>query len=194
MTLPNQLTVFRILLIPVFVLLLVYDQRVSALIVFLLTGISDSLDGFIARTWKLETTLGSILDPIADKLLIVTAFITLTVLEAVPFPLAALLVTRDVVLSLVFGIVLCMTGRRLSAPTGLGKATIVAQMCTVVLGLVFYVFDDRSLLQSLRPFLLTPVFIITAILAIVSGLHYLYQVARLFTVIEEPIKPQRTLL
>jgi len=194
MTLPNQLTVFRILLIPVFVLLLVYDQRVSALIVFLLTGLSDSLDGFIARTWKLETTLGSILDPIADKLLIVTAFITLTVLEAIPPLLAVLLVARDVVLSLVFGIVLCMTGRRLAAPTALGKATTVAQMSTVVMGLVFYVFADRSLSESLKPYVLKPVFIITMILAVVSGLHYLYQVARLFTVIEEPVKPHRTLL
>ena len=194
MTLPNQLTVIRILLIPVFVLLLVYDERGSALIVFLLTGISDSLDGFIARAWKQETQLGTILDPIADKLLIVTSFVTLTVLKAIPFPLAVLLISRDVILSLVFGIVLWITGRRLAAPTALGKAASCAQMSTVVLGLFFYVFDDRAVFSSLRPFLLTPVFIITAVLAIVSALHYFYHLARLCSMIEEPIKPQRTLL
>lgn len=194
MTLPNQLTVLRIILIPVFVVLLVNGHRVAALSVFLLTGISDSLDGFIARTWKLETKLGTILDPIADKLLVVTAFVTLAVLEAIPFPLAALLVSRDVILSLVFGIVLFTTGRRLAAPTLLGKAALFAQMATVMLGLVFYVFEDQSLAQSLRPVILTPMFIITAILAVTAGLHYFYQVARLLSTIEEPIKPQRTAL
>ena len=80
MTLANQLTVFRIALIPVFVLLLVYDARVYALIVFVVTCISDSLDGYIARSWQQQTTLGAVLDPIADKLLMVTTFITLAVL------------------------------------------------------------------------------------------------------------------
>lgn len=194
MTLPNQLTVFRIILIPVFVLLLVNDERVLALIVFCVTGISDSLDGFIARTWKLETKLGTILDPIADRLLMVTSFVTLTYKGAVPFDLAALLIARDVILSLVIGIVLFISGRRLTAPTLLGKASLSAQMSTVGLGLIFYVFDDHELFQSLRSVILTPVFVITAILAVVSGLHYLYQVTRLFTVIEEPVKHQRTLL
>ena len=77
MTLANQLTVLRILLIPVFVLLLVYDLRISALVVFLFTCLSDSLDGYIARTWRQQTTLGTFLDPIADKLLMVTTFATL---------------------------------------------------------------------------------------------------------------------
>jgi len=189
MTLANQLTVFRIVLIPVFVLLLVYDVRVSALIVFLLSCISDSLDGYIARAWRQETRLGTVLDPIADKLLMVTTFVTLTALDALPFPLTALLISRDVILSLVFGVVLFMTGRRLSAPTFLGRAALFAQMATVVLGLVFYVFDGRSLFQLILRALLTPVFLITAILAVVSGLQYLYQVVRLFNGVAEPIKP-----
>jgi len=190
MTLANQLTLFRIVLIPVFVLLLVYDARLYALVVFLIISISDKLDGYIARDWRQETSLGTILDPIADKLLMVTTFITLTALKALPFPLTALLISRDVILSLVFGIALFMTGRRLAAPTFLGKAAIFAQMSTVVLGLVFHVFDDRPLLQTVQASLLTPVFIITAILAVVSGLHYLYQVARLFNTVAEPIKPR----
>ena len=90
MTLANQLTVLRILLIPVFVLLLVYDARIAALIVFLLTGISDVLDGYIARTWRQQTTLGTFLDPIADKLLMVTTFATLALLQALPLSLSIL--------------------------------------------------------------------------------------------------------
>src|SRR5688500_11430687 len=101
MTLANQLTVLRILLIPVFVLLLVYDARVAALIVFLLTCISDSLDGYIARTWRQQTTLGTVLDPIADKLLMVTTFATLALLKALPVPLTILLIARDLILSVV---------------------------------------------------------------------------------------------
>ncbi len=189
MTLANQLTVFRIVLIPVFVLLLIYDARVSALIVFLISCISDSLDGYIARAWGQETKLGTVLDPVADKLLMVTTFVTLTALKALPFPLTALLISRDVVLSLVFGIALFITGRRLSAPTVLGKTALFAQMATVALGLVFYVFNGRSLLPILQPFFLMPLFIVTAILAIVSGLHYLYQVVRLFNTVAEPAKP-----
>ena len=190
MTLPNQLTVFRVVLIPVFVLLLVYDQRVYALIVFVLTGISDGLDGYIARAWRQQTTLGTILDPIADKLLMVTTFVTLASLHALPFGLTVTLVGRDVVLSLMFGIVLFLTGRRIAGPTFLGKTALIAQMSTVILGLVFYVFDQQPISPALKPFILQPVFILTVILALVSGLHYLYQVVQLFTTVEDSIKRQ----
>jgi cardiolipin synthase len=187
MTLANQLTVLRILLIPVFVFLLVYDARMAALIVFLLTCISDCLDGYIARTWRQQTTLGTFLDPIADKLLMVTTFAALAVLQALPVPLTILLIGRDVLLSLVIGIVLFTTGRRLSGPSILGRAAVFGQMSTVVLGLVFYVFEDWSLFQTLRPFMLTPVFIATALLAVAAGLHYIYQLVRLMQRVEEPL-------
>jgi cardiolipin synthase (CMP-forming) len=188
MTLANQLTVFRIVLIPVFVLLLVYDARVYALIVFVVTCISDSLDGYVARSWQQQTTLGAVLDPIADKLLMVTTFITLAVLRALPLSLTILLVSRDVILSLMFGLVLFTTGRRIAGPTILGRAAIFGQMTTVVLGLVFYVFADRPLFHTLQPFVLTPLFAITAVLAVVAGVHYMYQVVRLLHKAKEPLE------
>jgi cardiolipin synthase len=188
MTLANQLTVFRIALIPVFVLLLVYDARVYALIVFVVTCISDSLDGYIARSWQQQTTLGAVLDPIADKLLMVTTFITLAVLRALPLSLTILLVSRDVILSLIFGLVLFTTGRRIARPTILGRAAILGQMTTVVLGLVFYVFADRPLFHTLQPFVLTPLFAITAVLAVVAGVHYMYQVVLLLYKAKEPLE------
>jgi cardiolipin synthase (CMP-forming) len=187
MTLPNQLTVLRILLIPVFVLLLVYDARIAALIVFLLTCISDCLDGYIARTWRQQTTLGTFLDPIADKLLMVTTFPTLALLNALPVPLTILLIARDVLLSIAVGIVLWITGRRLPGPTLLGRAAIFCQMWTVVFGLFFHVFEDWPLLTTLRPFILWPIFIATALLAVAAGLHYLYQLVRLLYQVEAPL-------
>jgi cardiolipin synthase len=179
MTLANQLTLFRIVLIPVFVLLLAYDARVYALVVFIVTCISDSLDGYIARTWQQQTTVGAVLDPIADKLLMVTTFVTLAVLRALPLSLTILLVSRDIILSLIFGLVLFTTGRRIAGPTILGRAAIFGQMATVVLGLVFYVFADRVLFRTLRPFILTPLFVGTAVLSVAAGVHYTYQVVRL---------------
>jgi cardiolipin synthase len=185
MTLANQLTVLRILLIPVFVLLLVYDARVAALIVFLLTCISDSLDGYIARTWRQQTTLGTVLDPIADKLLMVTTFAMLALLRAVPIPLTILLIARDLLLSLVVGIVLFTTGRRLPGPSLLGRAAVFAQMVAVVVGLVFYVFTDWPMFEALRPFMLMPIFVATALLALAAGLHYVYQLVRLLYHVDE---------
>jgi cardiolipin synthase len=187
MTLANQLTVLRIILIPVFVLLLVYDARIAALSVFLLTCISDVLDGYIARTWGQQTTLGTVLDPIADKLLMVTTFVTLALLRALPAPLAILLISRDVLLSLAIGLVLWTTGRRLPGPSLLGRAAIFCQMWTVSLGLFFYVFEDWPPLASLRPFILLPVFILTALLAVIAGIHYMYQLVSLLSQVEAPL-------
>jgi cardiolipin synthase len=187
MTLPNQLTVLRILLIPVFVLLLVYDARIAALIVFLLTGISDVLDGYIARTWRQQTTLGTFLDPIADKLLMVTTFATLAVLQALPLSLSFLLIGRDILLSLLIGIVLWTTGRRLSGPTLLGRAAIFGQMWTVTLGLFFHVFEDWPVIATVRPYILLPVFVATALLAIAAGAHYANQLVRMLYQAEAPL-------
>jgi cardiolipin synthase (CMP-forming) len=187
MTLANQLTVLRILLIPVFVLLLVYDARIAALIVFLLTGISDVLDGYIARTWRQQTTLGTFLDPIADKLLMVTTFATLAVLQALPLSLSILLIGRDILLSLLIGIVLWTTGRRLSGPTLLGRAAIFGQMWTVTLGLFFYVFEDWPVIATVRPYILLPVFVATALLAIAAGAHYANQLVRMLSQAEAPL-------
>jgi cardiolipin synthase (CMP-forming) len=187
MTLANQLTVLRILLIPVFVLLLVYDARIAALIVFLLTCISDVLDGYIARTWRQQTTLGTFLDPIADKLLMVTTFATLALLQALPVSLTILLIGRDVTLSLMIGIVLWTSGRRLPGPTQLGRAAIFGQMWTVALGLFFYVFENWPVIATLRPFILLPIFVATALLAIAAGVHYSYQLVRMLYQVEAPL-------
>jgi phosphatidylglycerophosphate synthase len=104
--------------------------------------------------------------------------------------LTIVLVTRDVMLSLLVGIVLFTTGRRLAGPSLLGRAALFSQMSTVVLGLVFHVFESHTVFHTLQPFLLMPVFIITGILAVAAGLHYLYQAIRLLQKVEEPLGKQ----
>jgi len=187
MTLANQLTVLRIVLIPIFVVLLVYDLRISALVVFLLTCLSDLLDGYIARTWRQQTTLGAFLDPIADKLLMVTTFATLALLKALPMSLTILLIARDIGLSLWVGFVFFTSGRRLSEPTLLGRAAMFGQMSTVVSALFFYVFEGWPLMETLRPFILMPVFVATALLAVIAGAHYIVHLTRLVHKVEEPL-------
>src|SRR2546421_12205180 len=90
MGLANWLTVLRILLIPVFVSLLVYRKPGPALVVFVAAALTDLLDGYVARRHGLSSRLGAFLDPMADKLLLVSSFVTLTWLKALPFWIAAL--------------------------------------------------------------------------------------------------------
>src|SRR5438132_616572 len=104
MGLANWLTLLRILLIPVFVTLLVYRRPGPALIVFAVAALTDLLDGWAARHWKDESSLGAFLDPMADKLLLTSSFVTLTYLKALPFWIAAVVISRDTIL--VFGALL----------------------------------------------------------------------------------------
>jgi len=94
MGLANWLTTLRILLIPVFVTLLVYRKAGWALVVFCAASLTDMLDGYIARKRGTQTRLGAFLDPVADKLLITSAFITLTYLKVIPFWITAVVVSR----------------------------------------------------------------------------------------------------
>src|SRR5258705_14013384 len=109
MGLANWLTTLRILLIPVFVTLLVYRKAGWALAVFCAASLTDMLDGYIARKRGTQTRLGAFLDPVADKLLLTSAFITLTYLKVIPFWIAAGGVSRDPILS-VGGVVIHWAG------------------------------------------------------------------------------------
>lgn len=172
MNVPNILTLLRILLIPCFIGFLLYDRQGWALSVFLLAGLTDALDGAIARLFNQKTLIGTYLDPIADKLLLTAGFISLTVLEMVPIWLTILVVSRDVILS-VGTLVLHVTQTQFSIrPTFLGKATTTVQMLYVVLLLFFMVSEkNTSALFSLM--------IATAVFTAASGAHYLYRGLRL---------------
>ena len=181
LTVPNLLTFVRMGLIPVFATLLVYGREGAALIVFTIAGISDGIDGFIARRLGQESELGTIIDPIADKLLMITAFVMMTipgVLEPgrhlpVPFWVTAAVIGRDILIITVAGAIYIMTGFRDFRPSWLGKASTFVQVIAVIMILVAAVFP------SLQGFYLPTVYTTVALFAVVSGIHYIFFVARL---------------
>ncbi len=145
LTLANQLTILRIMLIPAFVLLTVYGYLGAALLVFLFAGVTDALDGLIARVTSQLTSLGAWLDPMADKLLLVTTFVVLTLPQIqltnhVPLWLTVLIISRDIVIVGVVAIVNLAVGPRTFRPSMLGKLTTATFILTSV---VFMYYNWR---------------------------------------------------
>ncbi len=179
LTIPNLLTFLRMALIPVFASLLFYGYSGWALFVFLIAGISDGVDGFVARRFNQESELGTIIDPIADKLLMTVAFIVLAmpnVLEPtrflpVPFWVTAAVIGRDVLIVTVAGAINIMTGFHGFKPSRLGKLSTFVQVVAVVL-ILLAAFLDYS-------FYLPTVYFIVVLLAVVSGFHYIFFIAQL---------------
>ncbi len=172
MNIPNGLTLFRILLIPFFIISLVYQHFAVALMIFLLASLTDGLDGFIARVSNQRTRLGSYLDPMADKLLLIAAFMTLTYLKFIPVWITIIIVSRDAIL--LFGTVLLhLTQINMNIlPTLMGKATTLIQLITI-LALLFFIVLQKDTAR------LEPLLLITVVLTILTGLHYLYRWVRL---------------
>ena len=142
LTLANQLTILRMLLIPVFVLLVVYDQLGAAFAAFLIAGLTDALDGLAARLTGERTALGAWLDPAADKLLIVTTVIVLTLpnlplTNRIPLWLTILLISRDVVIVAVVAIVNLAIGPRTFRPSLWGKLATATYIVTIVVVMFF---------------------------------------------------------
>jgi cardiolipin synthase len=167
MGLPNWLTTLRILLIPVFVILLVYRRAGLALLVFCLASLTDLLDGYIARVQGRQTRLGAFLDPMADKLLLISAFVTLTWLKVIPFWITAVVVSRDVVLTI--GVLVIHVGGVTihPAPTWIGKMSTVFQMVTVLAAMASVYF------HLVPPFVTTLLAWVTAGFTVTSGLQYI---------------------
>src|SRR5207253_955386 len=162
MNLPNSLTVLRIILIPFFVGFLIYGHYGLALLTLIVAGITDILDGVIARMANQRTKLGAYLDPLADKLLLTSAFVTLSVLHLVPVWVAIVVVSRDLVI--VAGtLLLHVTQTPIEVvPTALGKGTTLAQLAYLVLALTLIAMqkDVRELM---------PLLMLMLVLTITSG-------------------------
>lgn len=168
MNLPNSLTALRILLIPVIVGFLVYEQADRALIVLLIAGATDALDGAVARFTNQRTRLGEILDPLADKLLLVSSFVTLSVLHLVPSWVAIVVVSRDLIL-IIGTMVARFTESPLDiSPTVLGKSTTAVQLLYLLLVLLASANGrDTGMLH--------PLLFLLVVVTLSSGLHYLYR-------------------
>jgi cardiolipin synthase len=166
--LPNSLTVLRILLVPVFVGFLLYEYFDYALITLLVAAVTDGLDGAIARITDQRTRLGEYLDPLADKLLLMSAMVTLSVLHFIPVWAVILVVSRDAIL-LTWTILANLTEIDIDiAPTWLGKGTTLAQICYVIMVILFA--TGRVSAEVVIPFLAIMVILTTG-----SGMHYLFR-------------------
>jgi cardiolipin synthase len=183
----NQLTLLRMLLIPAFVILVVYGHLGWALIVFVTAGITDGLDGLIARRSGQKTRLGAWLDPMADKLLLVTTFIVLTLpglglANRLPIWLTVLIISRDVVIVLTVAIISLAIGPRTFQPTIYGKTATATYIVTAVVAMLFNYLRHHSVLVDLCIWA-------SLTITLISGLHYMWYATR---IIEEPQKKGRT--
>lgn len=176
-TLANQLTLLRMLLIPVWVLLIVYGYFGWALVIFALAGATDAFDGFVARWSEQNTTLGEWLDPAADKLMLLTTFIVLTLpnlglVNRLPIWLTVLVISRDVGIVLTVAIVNLAVGPRTFKPSALGKAATAFYIVTCIVVMYFNYLGTASVVVD--------AFIWAAgVITVVSALDYVVRVARI---------------
>jgi cardiolipin synthase len=182
-TVPNALTVFRMVLIPVFVSLLFYQRFILALAVFVLAGVTDGLDGLLARRFDQRSQLGTILDPIADKLMLVTSFVVLSMRSVFPQPLPTHLpepflvtvavLSRDVFIVVGAAAINIVTGFRGFRPSWLGKINTTVQISAIA-AIIFAASVPQGSGYYL-PTIYTTVFAF----AVLSGAHYVFFVSKL---------------
>ena len=185
-----MLTVFRMVLIPVFVTLLFYQRFLWALMVFVVAGLTDGLDGLLARRYGWQSQLGTVLDPIADKLMLVTAFIVLSMRSVFPQPLPSHLpvpfwvtvavISRDVFIIVGAAAINMMTGFRGFRPSWLGKLNTNAQIA----GIAAIMFAPS--IPAYTGYYLPTVYAAVFALAILSGLHYIFFASRLMNEDRKP--------
>jgi len=172
MNLPNTLTIVRILLIPAFVIFIINHNYIYALLTFAVAGMTDGLDGLIARLTRQKTELGAYLDPIADKLLLISAYLSLAIVEILPGWLSVIVITRDVLILLGILVIILISRPPQIHPSFISKMTTTFQILTVLLSLL------GGFNPSPKP--LIPIAIYgTTFLTILSGIHYIYVGTRL---------------
>ncbi len=175
LTAANQLTLVRLMLVPCLVILVVYGFHGWALIVFVLAGITDVLDGMIARRAGQRTKLGAWLDPMADKLLLVSMFLVLTapldMANRLPIWLTVLVISRDILIVLTVAVINLAIERRVFYPSRLGKAATLIYILTCAVTLYFNYLDRASVVVDAA---------IYASLAVtlLSGIHYIVLVVK----------------
>ncbi len=173
LTAPNQLTLLRMVFLPFIVIHLVAGHYNWALILFVLAGFSDGLDGLLARTLHQQTTLGQYLDPIADKLLLSTVFLVLSILHKIPWKYTVFVFSRDASILLASAVLYAIAGLRDFSPSIFGKANTFAQVAAVFFVMLFQIRHTRIVWITEFTFL-------HAVLAftVISGVHYVFIVGQ----------------
>ena len=167
LTAPNQLTLLRMIILPFIVINVVKHDFKWALALFILAGMSDGLDGLLARTLHQQTLLGQYLDPIADKLLMSTMFLVLSIEGMIPWKYTVVVFSRDVSILLISGVLFMIAGLRDFRPSIFGKANTFAQVAAIFFVLLLLVEPVRWVWIA-RTIFLRATFIFT----IISALHY----------------------
>lgn len=187
---PNILTLLRFGLVPVFVLMVIQSRAFEALFVFFLAGLTDILDGFAARNWRMRTKIGMLLDPLADKALMVPAFVLLSLKNlsspyAIPLWLTAAVLARDFIIVTGGVVIYRLRGRKEFPPTLFGKISTIVQVGTVFWVLLANFIQTSSwisspILSSLssRP-VLAVFFYSTLVFTAVSGIQYIHRGIRM---------------
>lgn len=173
LTAPNQLTLLRMMFLPFIVIKLVEGHYSPALILFVLAGMSDGLDGLLARTLKQQTILGQYLDPIADKLLLSTMFMVLSILHKIPWKFTVVVFSRDISILLASAVLYAIAGLRDFRPSIFGKANTFAQVAAVFFVLLFEINRSRWVAIARLSFLRA-----TFAFTIISAMHYVLLVGQ----------------
>jgi cardiolipin synthase (CMP-forming) len=167
MNLPNILTLTRVLLIPVFIIFIINESHGWAIVTFAVAGVTDLTDGLIARLTHQRTELGAYFDPIADKLLLSSAYIALAITGVLPSWLTIVVITRDLVILLGFLVFFLTNCRPRVRPSWLSKITTNFQIITILLVLSS---NWHTFLTQLIPIGIYG----SALFTILSGAHYIY--------------------
>jgi cardiolipin synthase len=173
LTAPNQLTLLRMMFLPFIVIKLVEGHYSLALTLFVLAGLSDGLDGLLARILKQQTVLGQYLDPIADKLLLSTMFLVLSILHKIPWKFTVLVFSRDISILAASAVLYAIAGLRDFRPSIFGKANTFAQVAAVFFVLLLEI-DHARWVSIARLTFLRASFTFT----IISGIHYVLVVGQ----------------
>jgi cardiolipin synthase (CMP-forming) len=171
LTAPNQLTLLRMIFLPFIVINLVKGDYKWALGLFVLAGLSDALDGLLARKLHQQTLLGQYLDPIADKLLMSTMFLVLSIEHMIPWKYTVVVFSRDISILLVSGVLFMIAGLRDFRPSIFGKANTFAQVAAIFFVLLFLVKPVVMVQIAAKVFLRA-----TFIFTIISAVHYAFLV------------------
>jgi len=170
-TAPNQLTLLRMVFVPFIVIELVEGRFFWALVLFVVAGFSDGLDGLLARQLHQQTMLGQYLDPIADKLLLSTMFLVLSILHRIPWKFTVLVFSRDISILAASAVLFAIAGLRNFRPSIFGKANTFSQIAAVFFVMLFCIRQVRWIWITRTVFLRA-----TFAFTIISALHYVFLV------------------
>jgi cardiolipin synthase len=182
---PNLLTLLRLIFVPVTVIAVIEGKYGWALALFLTAGVTDALDGLLARILEQKTVLGQYLDPIADKLLLSTMFLVLAYRHRIPAWVTVLVFSRDIIILIVCTLLYGIGVMRVFRPSLFGKANTVVQVVTVPLVMLHEISSAGWITEAMRIGIN-----LTIALTVVSGIHYVVRLA--FDLKSTPTKTANT--